>query len=88
MTVRQRRQTHEPLIARKASDLNTHPWSEVRDRLKADPERWERIEAGKEALRAVHELAALREYIAAIGGELRVSVVFPDQAVDLVGPTA
>jgi transcriptional regulator with XRE-family HTH domain len=102
--------------------MKTHPWSEIRDRLQADPERWERIEAGKAALRAVHELAALRErqgmtqvdvataldvsqarvskiehqedvylstlreYVAAIGGELRVSVIFADETVDLINP--
>lgn len=41
--------------------MKTHPWSDIRKQLQADPERWERIEEEAQALVAIHKLAALRE---------------------------
>ncbi|MGH2531535.1 MAG: helix-turn-helix domain-containing protein [Thermomicrobiales bacterium] len=33
-------------------------------------------------------LSTLRAYVAAIGGTLRIGIVFPDETVDLVDPKA
>lgn len=44
-------------------------------------------EAAPVARRADLYLATLRDYVAALGGELRLAAVFPDQRIDLALPT-
>ncbi|MGH2531510.1 MAG: helix-turn-helix domain-containing protein [Thermomicrobiales bacterium] len=104
--------------------MKTHPWSEIRDKVMADPvqaaEIAEHERAMEDAMRQAEPrnqrgmtqeavaaaldvsqtrvsrierqddlyLSTLREYVVALGGELHLTAVFPDEIVEIAAAPA